>query len=132
MDGEIAHVPPRPHPLQWRPETLLTADCNERSCHPARRLVFYSRHFLTIVRLCLPLILLESLTRLGIDHWLGDNAPPALDLLVGLIFYPLYVGALILFLDARSRGHDPALGAVYARALPLWPALAVLSGWARC
>ncbi len=29
---------------------------------------FYSRHFLTIVRLCLPLILLESLTRLGIDH----------------------------------------------------------------
>ncbi len=47
---------------------------------------------------------------------------------MGLIFYPLYVGALILFLDARSRGHDPALGAVYARALPLWPALAVLSG----
>ncbi|MFP5339613.1 MAG: YciC family protein, partial [Gammaproteobacteria bacterium] len=68
------------------------------------------------------------LTRLALDHWLGDNAPPALDLLVGLIFYPLYVGALILFLDARSRGHDPALGAVYARALPLWPALAVLSG----
>ncbi|MBK3808565.1 YciC family protein [Stutzerimonas stutzeri] len=89
---------------------------------------FYSRHFLTIVRLCLPLILLESLTRLGIDHWLANDAPPALDLLVGLIFYPLYVGALILFLDARSRGHDPALGAVYARALPLWPALAVLSG----
>ncbi|MDH1539241.1 YciC family protein [Stutzerimonas stutzeri] len=89
---------------------------------------FYSRHFLTIVRLCLPLILLESLTRLALDHWLGDNAPPALDLLVGLIFYPLYVGALILFLDARSRGYDPALGAVYARALPLWPALAVLSG----
>ena len=89
---------------------------------------FYSRHFLTIVRLCLPLILLESLTRLALDHWLGDNAPPALDLLVGLIFYPLYVGALILFLDARSRGHDPTLGAVYARALPLWPALAVLSG----
>jgi len=91
-------------------------------------LFFSSRHFLTIVRLCLPLILLESLTRLGIDHWLANDAPPALDLLVGLIFYPLYVGALILFLDARSRGHDPALGAVYARALPLWPALAVLSG----
>jgi hypothetical protein len=89
---------------------------------------FYSRHFLTIVRLCLPLILLESATRLALDHWLGEDVLPALDLLVGLIFYPLYVGALILFLDARSRGHDPALGAVYARALPLWPALAVLSG----
>ena len=89
---------------------------------------FYSRHFLTIVRLCLPLILLESATRLALDHWLGENVLPALDLLVGLIFYPLYVGALILYLDARSRGHDPALRAVYARALPLWPALAVLSG----
>jgi hypothetical protein len=89
---------------------------------------FYSRNFLTIVRLCLPLILLESVTRLALDHWLANDAPPALDLLVGLIFYPLYVGALILYLDARSRGHDPSLGAVYARALPLWPALAVLSG----
>ncbi|WP_217895536.1 hypothetical protein, partial [Vibrio cholerae] len=36
-----------------------------------------------------------------------DNAPPALDLLVGLIFYPLYVGALILFLD----GAQPSLTA---------------------
>lgn len=133
MDGEIAHVPSLPHPLQWRPETTTSPSvCNERSCHPARRLVFYSRHFLTIVRLCLPLILLESLTRLGIDHWLANDAPPALDLLVGLIFYPLYVGALILFLDARSRGHDPALGAVYARRCHCgqhWPCS---RGWALC
>ncbi len=88
---------------------------------------FYSRHFIAIARLCLPLILLESATRLGVDHWLGKGALPAQELLVGLIFYPLYIGALILYLDARSRGHDPAPRAVLARALPLWPALAVLS-----
>ncbi|WP_313026245.1 YciC family protein [Pseudomonas lopnurensis] len=88
---------------------------------------FYSRHFATIVRLCLPLILLESCTRLAVQHWLGKGAQPAQELLVGLLFYPLYVGALILYLDARSRGHDPAPRTVLARALPLWPALAVLS-----
>ena len=124
--------PASPASVTVAPKRSLTADCNERSCHPARRLFFYSRHFLTIVRLCLPLILLESLTRLGIDHWLGDNAPPALDLLVGLIFYPLYVGALILFLDARSRGHDPALGAVYARRCHCGQHWQCFRGWARC
>lgn len=89
---------------------------------------FYSRHFVAIVRLCLPLILLESATRLAVDHWLGGDSLPAQELLVGLLFYPLYTGALILFLDARSRGHAPGPRAVLARALPLWPALAVLTG----
>ena len=89
---------------------------------------FYSRHFLSIVRLCLPLILLESATRLALEHWLGKDVLPAQELLVGMVYYPLYVGALILFLDARSRGHDPAPRQVYARALPMWPALALLSG----
>lgn len=89
---------------------------------------FYSRHFATIARLCLPLILLESLARLAVDQLFGKDALPAQELLVGLVFYPLYVGALILYIDARSRGHAPALRDVLARALPLWPALAVLTG----
>lgn len=89
---------------------------------------FYSRHFATIARLCLPLIALESLTRLGADHLFGGATMPAQDLLIGLLFYPLYTGALVLFIDARSRGHEPALRDVLARALPLWPALAVLTG----
>ncbi|EXF42809.1 membrane protein [Pseudomonas sp. BAY1663] len=52
---------------------------------------FYSRQFIAIARLCLPLILLESATRLGVDHWLGKGALPAQELLVGMIFYPLYI-----------------------------------------
>jgi len=35
---------------------------------------------------------------------------------------------LILFLDARSRGHAPPLREVMRRALPLWPSMAVLAG----
>lgn len=89
---------------------------------------FYSRNLASIARLCLPLIALESCARLVVEHWFGKGALPAQELLVGMIFYPLYIGALILFLDARSRGHAPPLREVLARALPLWPSLAVLAG----
>ena len=89
---------------------------------------FYSRNLLSIARLCLPLILLESLARLAIDHLFGKGAMPAQELLIGLVFYPLYIAALILFLDARSRGHAPPLREVMRRALPLWPSMAVLAG----
>lgn len=89
---------------------------------------FYSRHFVSIALLCLPLIALESVARLAVQRWFGEGALPASDMLLGLVFYPLYIGALILFLDARSRGHTPPLPALLARALMLWPALAVLAG----
>ncbi|MCG6540839.1 hypothetical protein MCB86_12235 [Pseudomonas sp. KSR10] len=89
---------------------------------------FYSRNLASIARLCLPLIVLESCTRLAVEHLLGKNVLPAQELLVGMVFYPLYIGALILFLDARSRGHHPPLREVVARALPLWPPMAVLAG----
>jgi len=88
---------------------------------------FYSRNLRIIALLCLPLIVLESCVRLVIEHWLGKNALPAQELLTGIVFYPLYVGALILFLDARSRGHDPGVREVWTRVLPLWPSLAVLA-----
>jgi len=56
---------------------------------------FYSRNLASIARLCLPLIALESCTRLAVDHLVGKDALPAQELLVGMIFYPLYIGALI-------------------------------------
>ena len=89
---------------------------------------FYSRNLASIARLCLPLIALESCARLAVEHWFGKDAVPAQELLVGMVFYPLYIGALILFLDARSRGHAPPLREVLARAVPLWPSMAVLAG----
>lgn len=89
---------------------------------------FYSRNLASIARLCLPLIAIESCARLGVEHLFGKGALPAQELLVGMVFYPLYIGALILFLDARSHGHAPPLREVLARALPLWPSLAVLAG----
>ncbi len=88
---------------------------------------FYSRNLTAIALLCLPLIALESAAKLAVEHWLGKGVLPAQELLTGLIFYPLYVGALILYLDARSRGFDPTAREVLARTLPLWPALALLA-----
>lgn len=88
---------------------------------------FYSRNLPAIAMLCLPLIVLESGAKLAVEHWLGKGVLPAQELLTGLVFYPLYVGALILYLDARSRGHEPSVREVLARTLPLWPALALLA-----
>jgi hypothetical protein len=44
-----------------------------------------------------------------------------------LLFYPLYSALLILFLDARSAGRDMTNRDLLARALRLWPALALLA-----
>jgi hypothetical protein len=76
-------------------------------------LYFFRRNFASILTLCLPLVILEALTK----QLLGSAAPDSSaswQLLIGLLFYPLYTGALILFLDAKSRGEalqaQPARG----------------------
>ncbi|MBA1271746.1 hypothetical protein [Stutzerimonas azotifigens] len=88
---------------------------------------FYSRHLTTIAVLCLPLILAESLAQQLVASWTADSPSTAYELLVGLIFYPLYLGALILFLDARSHGHSPAPRDLLVRAAQMWPAFAVVA-----
>lgn len=47
-------------------------------------------------------------------------------MLVSLLFYPLYSAALILYLDTRSNGQMIAKRDLFARAVQLWPALALL------
>lgn len=89
---------------------------------------FYTRHLGAIARLCLPLICLESLFLLGFKRYVGLPIEPLQELLLGLLFYPLYNGALILYLDARSRGQPSRTGDLLARALQLWPRLALLTG----
>ncbi|GFM58153.1 YciC family protein [Pseudomonas capsici] len=86
-------------------------------------LYFFRRNLASILMLCLPLVVLEALAKQA----LGNEAPFAYELLIGLLFYPLYTGALILFLDARTRGEAPAIQNLLAAALRLWPTFAVLS-----
>jgi uncharacterized membrane protein len=89
-------------------------------------LYFFRRNFASILTLCLPLVILEALTK----QLLGSSAPDSSaswQLLIGLLFYPLYTGALILFLDAKTRGEEPAKRNLLAATLRMWPTFAVLT-----
>lgn len=91
-------------------------------------LYFFRRHLTSILTLCLPLVVVEAVAKQVLSTSLATNASSAYELLVGLLFYPLYTGALILFLDARSRGGDqPTQRDLLAMALRMWPTFAVLS-----
>ena len=88
---------------------------------------FFRRHLWFIAQLCLPLIILEALGEQWVIHATGPNDVPMYDILVGLLFYPLYTGALILYLDARSNGEQPAKRDLWTMALRLWPKFALLA-----
>lgn len=89
-------------------------------------LYFFRRHLLSIAGLCLPLVIIEALCVQLLYTQLGKDAPMGYGLLVGLVFYPLYSAALILYLDARSDGHEPLKRNLMARALQLWPTFALM------
>lgn len=88
---------------------------------------FISHNLWRIIQLCLPLLLLEGLLR----QQLADSdialAAEARELLVTLLFYPLYSAALILFLHARSQALPTAPLQLIAQALQLWPRFALLA-----
>lgn len=88
---------------------------------------FFSRHLLFIATLCLPLIVAECLVRTLVVHLLPAQHAPAYELVSALLFYPLYTGALILFLEARSQGQHPKRLPLLAASLQLWPRFAVLA-----
>lgn len=87
---------------------------------------FFSRNLPTIALLCLPWVVLENLVQHAINAWLGTGAL-GYSLLAGLLFYPLYSAALILFIDARSRGLQPRVHDLLAAALQFWPSFALLT-----
>lgn len=89
---------------------------------------FFSHNLPTIVRLCLPLVVLEALVQQLVIARVGVESAAVYGILVGLLFYPLYTGALILFLDARSNGETPAVRNLLAASLSLWPRFALLAG----
>ncbi|MBK5010518.1 membrane protein [Pseudomonas sp. S60] len=89
-------------------------------------LSFFYRHLGAILPLCLPLVVLEALITQLLYRQLGDQASPAYGMLISLLCYPLYSAALILFLDTRSNGQVVANRDLLARAVQLWPPLALL------
>ncbi|WP_407312534.1 YciC family protein [Pseudomonas sp. nanlin1] len=91
-------------------------------------LYFFRINLLAIVRLCLPLVVVETVVTQWVGQVGGDERAVYYDVLVGLLFYPLYTGALILFLDARSDGYSPSGRDLLATALRLWPSFALLAG----
>lgn len=73
-------------------------------------------------------MVLETVLQHLLDTAIGPDAPAAYDLLAGLVIYPLYTAALILFLDARTRaGETPPNRVLLAAALTLWPRMALLA-----
>ena len=89
-------------------------------------LYFFRRHLANIIALCLPLIVLEALVTQLMMRQLGDQASLSYSMLVSLLFYPLYSAALILYLDTRSNGQEIPKRELFARAMQLWPQLALL------
>ncbi len=62
-----------------------------------------------------------------VDHSTEPDGFPGISVLVGLLVYPLYTAALILFLDARSRGESPRTRDLLATSATLWPRFALLT-----
>ena len=89
---------------------------------------FFSLNLVAIARLCLPLIVLEGLLLQQVTSLVAAESATLWRLLAGLLFYPLYSAALILFLDARSQGQQPRALDLLTASLRLWPSFALLAG----
>ena len=88
---------------------------------------FFSHNLGRILLLCLPLLLLEGLARQQLSASGIELAAEARELLVTLLFYPIYSAALILFLDARSHNREMPVSQLLGLSLRLWPSFAVLA-----
>jgi hypothetical protein len=90
-------------------------------------LYFFSRHLIALITLCLPWLIIESVARWQVTLHFGTEGG-LWDLLVGVMFYPIYTGALIMFMSARSHGHMPRATELWGNALRLWPRFAIMAG----
>ena len=90
-------------------------------------LYFFRRNFVSILTLCLPFVMLEAVAKQLFASASGPDGSASWQLLLGLLFYPFYTGALILFLAAKTRGEEPAKRDVLAMTLRMWPTFALLT-----
>lgn len=88
---------------------------------------FFSHNVARIATLCLPLLLLEAVCQQLFSEQLGDMTTISLALLFGLVIYPLYTAALILFLACRTQQQSLSNKALFSKALRLWPSFALLA-----
>jgi hypothetical protein len=88
---------------------------------------FFSRNAGEIALLCLPAILTEAIAQQGLIAWLGADKSQGASIIVSMLFYPLYVGALIIFVDSRSHRIRLKPRQVLEMALFRWPTFAVLA-----
>lgn len=88
---------------------------------------FFRINLWAILRLCLPLVVCEALARELVARANGPDGSVMYDVAVGLLFYPLYTAALILFLDARTDGYEPQGRHLLGKALHLWPRFALMA-----
>lgn len=88
---------------------------------------FFSRNAGEIALLCLPAVLTEAIAQQGLIAWLGADKSQGASIIVSMLFYPLYVGALIIFVDSRSHRIRLKPRQVLEMAMFRWPAFAVLA-----
>ncbi|BAU72463.1 YciC family protein [Metapseudomonas furukawaii] len=88
---------------------------------------FFSRHFGEIALLCLPVILAEAIAQQGLVNWLGPTQSQGASMVLSMLFYPLYVGALVIFVDDRSHRMRHKPKQIIALTLMRWPAFALLA-----
>ncbi|MNZ42366.1 hypothetical protein D3C78_599390 [compost metagenome] len=88
---------------------------------------FFSRNVGDIVLLCLPAILIEAIAQQGLIAWLGADKSQGASIVLSMLFYPVYVGALIIFVDSRSHRVRLKPRQVMEMALFRWPSFAVLA-----
>ncbi|MEL7940378.1 YciC family protein [Pseudomonas delhiensis] len=88
---------------------------------------FFSRHIGTLLPLCLPWIVLETLTQQQLSMAANSQQFAPWGMAAGLIFYPIYTASLLLYLVDFGESRQRGVGELWRAALRLWPAFALLS-----
>ncbi|WP_229779437.1 glycerophosphoryl diester phosphodiesterase membrane domain-containing protein [Pseudomonas matsuisoli] len=105
------------YPVMMNPFNVLRDAC-----------YFSIRNLLPLALICLPFIALESSLQRVLGEALDHQVPPLYPMLIALVIYPIYSTSLILFMDARTRGEMPRVGALWLSSALLWPRMSVLAG----
>ncbi|WP_435607339.1 YciC family protein [Pseudomonas knackmussii] len=88
---------------------------------------FFSRHLGTLLPLCLPWIVLESLTQQQLSLAAQSQQFAPWGMAAGLVFYPIYTASLLLYLIDFGEERRRGVSELWRAALRLWPAFALLS-----